>query len=291
MAKIDEIYLQNLITILEQGVEKKDRTGTGTVSYPGVLIRHDMRDGFPLLTLRRMPWKSALIELEGFLKGITSKAWYQKRGCHFWDGWASSRAIEQWEKDNHPIADDKERKAVMRQLNELGPIYGSQWNYFSGGMTEAANQLQMVKDTLKRDPMSRRMVVSAWNPDFNDSMALPACHVLWQVNVSGNRLNLAYYQRSCDYILGHNLTGYGMLLTLLAKEAGYEPGVLCAFYMDCHVYKDHLAGVRKLLHRPVDKPMPILHIKRWTGMVNWSADDVAIENYQPEEKIEFPVSI
>lgn len=291
MARIDEIYLENLCTILESGVEKKDRTGTGTVSYPFVTIRHDMADGFPLLTLRRMPFKSALVELEGFIKGITSKAWYQEKGCHFWDEWASPDAIVQWEKENHPITSDAERKAVMKELNELGPVYGSQWNYFSGGLTDKACQLQMVRRLLKTEPTSRRMVVSAWNPDFIDNMALPPCHLLWQVNVTGNKLNLVYYQRSCDYILGHNLTGYGMLLTLLAKEYGYQLGVLGAVFMDCHVYRNHLNGVKVLLHRAIDRPAPRIRFKKWDGFDKWSAEDVVVENYNPGDKIEFPVSV
>lgn len=291
MARIDELFLDNLCTILEKGVEKKDRTGTGTISYPFITIRHDMADGFPILTLRKMPWKSAFIELEGFLKGITNKSWYQKRGCHFWDSWASSKAIAQWEKENHPIQNEAERKEVMRNLTELGPIYGSQWNYFSGGVSEASNQLQMVRNTLKNEPSSRRMVVSSWNPDYNDSMALPACHVLWQVNVTGNKLNLFYYQRSCDFVLGNNFIGYGMLLTLLAKEYGYLPGVLGATYADCHVYLNHIDGVRTLLKRPITIPPPELVFKAWNGFDYWSASDMTLNHYNPAEKIDFIVAV
>ena len=291
MAKIDVTYLENLCKILDSGIEKKDRTGVGTITYPFVTIRHDMSDGFPLLTLRKMPWISALTELEGFLKGITNKTWYQSRGCHFWDGWASSKAIQEWEKNNHPIQSDDERKEVMRSLTDLGPIYGSQWNYFSGGVSEASNQLKYVRDTLRDNPASRRMVVSSWNPDFNDSMALPACHVLWQVWVSGEKLNLAFYQRSCDFILGHNLTGYGMLLLLLCKESGYTPGVLGATYADCHIYLNHIEGVRELLHRPVTIPAPVVQFKTWQGFDNWRATDMLLSKYNPAGKIEFPVAI
>lgn len=289
MAQIDKLFKETLQQIYQEGFDRPDRTGTGTRSVQGVMIRHQMQDGFPLLTLRKMPYKAAFVEMEGFIRGVTNKAWYQNRGCHFWDHWCSPDFVPF---QTYPKGSPEEKER-MRDCNGLGPIYGYQWRNFGDRDKKLqCDQLKTVVDTLKSEPTSRRMVCSAWNPVDLSSMALPPCHVLWQVTVTGHRLNLFYYQRSCDFVLGNNLTGYGLLLMLLAKETNLIPGVLTAFFADCHVYHNHIEGVSKLLKRSTEVTPPKLEFKDWDGIFNWTHDKAQISDYFPiTPSISFPVSV
>ena len=211
MSKLDDKFKSIVQTIIDNGTKVHNRTGIDTITYPGVMIRHNMSDGFPLLTLRRIPYKSAFAEMEGFIKGITNKRWYIEHNCHFWDQWCSPIEFDH----SNPYPDvkygDKKAFDIMKSIEDLGPIYGFQWRCFNG-----ADQLKNIVYDLKNNPTSRRMVCSAWNPNELHKMALPPCHFTWQVTVTNNKLNLFFNQRSCDFILGNNLVGYGLLLKLLA---------------------------------------------------------------------------
>lgn len=299
MASFDKQFQDIVRLILERGTKKGDRTGTGTISYPGIMIRHDMADGFPLLTLRKAPFKSAAVELEGFIKGITSKKWYQERGCKFWNEWCAPYKV----KYDH----DEETKKKMAAEDDLGPIYGFQGRQFGswrlapkmhdqeeqkiGLAGPKVDQLKNLVETLKTNPDSRRMLVCYWNPLCNDLMALVPCHITYQVNVLDGRLNLFYSMRSVDWPIGNAITMYGLLLHLLAKEAGLKEGMLVGFFADAHIYLNQIEGAKELLNRNSDIPLPQIKTPNFTSIFGWQHSDTILENYNPLPAIKFEVAV
>jgi len=289
-------YLDIVKNVLENGKEKfpvrKNHYGdfipvdggVKTITLPNVVFSHDMKDGFPLLTTKKIAWKTMAIELEGFIKGITDKSWYKERGCKIWNFWANPLEVEKTLSTFNDFHDSPRFAAEAE--NDLGPIYGYQWRNFgehygefkiwdvgepnangeyqqdnnSNGVAKGCDQLQNIVDTLRVNPMDRRMVCSAWNPNQMHMMALPPCHLSWIVSVIGDELNLAWTQRSCDLMLGvpFNIASYGLLLTLLAKTAGLKVGNLTGLLVDCHIYENQIDSAckqvdRKLLELPTIK--------------------------------------
>ena len=287
MSKLDETYKTIIQIIIDRGTVAHNRTGIDTITYPGVVIRHDMSEGFPLLTLRRIPYRSAFAEMEGFIQGITNKRWYIANSCHFWDNWCSPDEFNKTNSNPRIKYGDKESFGLMLTIDELGPIYGYQWRNFNG-----IDQLKNIVNELKNNPTSRRMVCSAWNPKDLNKMALPPCHFTWQVTVTNNKLNLFFNQRSCDFILGNNLVGYGLLLKLLALECGYEEGMLIAMYNDCHIYQNHMEGVKELLSRDGYDELPTLEIPHFKSIFEWRCTEFELNNYKYiEPQIKFPVAV
>lgn len=190
MNNTDTEYFRLLNTILRDGKVKHNRTGVDTIGVFGEQIKFDLSKGFPLLTTRKLPFKSTKVELEGFLKGIIDKQWYQERGCHYWDEWCNPQKVS--------YGHDETTKQRMREERDLGKIYGYQWRNFN---SSGVDQLKRVVDTLKSNPTDRRMIVSAWNPCQLTEMALPPCHFWWMVGVEDDRLNLVWGQRSVDSLL------------------------------------------------------------------------------------------
>lgn len=285
MNSFDSQFKDLLKTILTKGYKKEDRTGTGTISYPGLFFRHDMAEGFPLLTLRKTPFKSAAVELEGFINGVTSKKWYQERGCGYWNQWCSPKKVK--------YGTDKETQERMATEDDLGLIYGSQMRDFHDPLAEQSvgvDQLKRLVNTLHSNPNDRRMVVSYWNPLALDYQALPACHTQFIVNVVNNRLNLTYTMRSCDFALGNNCNSYGLLLHLLAKEANYEEGVISGVFHDAHIYLNHLNQIEELLNRNSFEP-PKIETERFISIFDWKAPDTKLLNYNGGETIKFPIAI
>ena len=262
--------------VLHNGVKKDNRTGISTISTFAETFRHDMSDGFPLLTTKKMALNSILVELEGFIKGITSKKWYQDRGCSIWNSWSN------------PLAGPGD---------DLGPIYGYQWRRFGqvydeddDGCLFKHDQFNNIINTLKNNPHDRRMVCSAWNPIHASRMALPPCHVLWNVVILGDKLNLAWYQRSCDLMLGvpFNIASYATLLLLLCKESGFKPGILHGTLSDCHIYENQIDQAKLQMNR-IPRELPTMDIGG-TGefnVYNWRHDLIKLENYNPYPKIDF----
>lgn len=299
MSKLDLQFKNTLDLILSYGYSKDDRTGTGTISYPGVMIRHDMSEGFPLLTLRKVPFKSAAVELEGFIKGITSKKWYKDRGCNYWNQWCAPYKVA--------YGHDSDTKRKMEEEDDLGPIYGKQGREFSHWMVSPrmysdlpttlgrpgpkVDQLKNLVDELKTNPDSRRMVVSYWNPLCNNLMALMPCHTHWQVNVTDGRLNLFYYMRSVDFILGNNISSYGLLLHLLAKESGLKEGTLVGFFADAHVYTNQIAGAKEIITRWCDTQLPTVKTDSFKSIFEWEYKDTELFGYNPQDAIKFEVAI
>jgi len=325
-------YKEILQAIVDRGVPKQPVRGTekvenGTIGLFCENFRHDMSQGFPLTTLRQVPWKSLRIELEGFIKGITSKAWYQNQGCNFWNEWANPLEVKRFYEKNYTehVKDDwvdedpymsfeQAKKYIQMSVDDLGPIYGYQWRQFGqqygpveaqytsvytehyeyaeamNGLLDGVDQLKSLVDQLKTNPYDRRMVISAWNPNQQQMMALPSCHVLWNVVVYGNKLNLVWFQRSCDASHGvpANIASYGLLLLLLCEESGLVPGELVGILSDCHLYDNTIPSVKILLERE-EKELPQVKIKRKPdgsfSIFDWTWKDVETIGYNPHPKV------
>jgi len=301
MAKnIDVQYLELVQKILNEGVRKENRTGVDTLAIAGAMIEHDMSEGFPLLTTKKMAFKSIRVELEGFIKGIRSKKWFQDRGCNIWNEWCNPKKVT--------YGNDADSKAKMAAEDDLGLIYGVQWRDFKQPETLSfvgtdktatgfapsfgVDQLKKIVETLKKNPNDRRMICSAWNPTALDQMALPPCHLLWQVTVIDGKLNLAWYQRSVDVPLGlpFNIASYGLLLHLLAKEAGLKEGRLIGFLMDTHIYVNQIDALKNQIGRQ-PYALPTVKTEPFTSITDWTYDTTRLEGYQSHEKIAFDIAV
>jgi len=285
-------YLDIVQDIFEQGVLKENRTGMDTLAIPGALFSHDMKDGFPLLTTKKVPLRLVASELEFFIKGITDKQWLSKRNNHIWDEWCTPLKI--------PYANDQETKKRMLEERDLGPLYGWQWRHFGAEYKDyttdytgkGIDQLQNLVDTIKKDPNNRRMLCMAWNPLDVGKVVPPFCHYGFQVTVINKKLNLMWNQRSVDVALGlpFNIASYGLLLHLLAKETGLEEGRLVGFLADTHMYVNHKTGMKEQLQR---KPfsLPTLKTEKFSSIFDWEYTDSVIENYESHPRIKFDVAV
>jgi thymidylate synthase len=291
---VDSNYLGIIDKVLKLGSWKQNRTGIKTLAIAGAMFEHDMKNGFPLLTTKKMPFKVIASELEFFIKGKTDKKWLQEHNNHLWDEWASPKKA--------PYGHDEESKKRMSEENDLGPIYGFQWRHFDGvyqGLnhdytSEGVDQLANVVKKLKEDPTDRRMIVSAWNPKQINEMALPPCHYGFQVTVINNELNLLWNQRSVDTMIGlpFNIASYGILLHLLAKDAGLKEGKLIGFLGDVHIYENHLQGAKEQLQRdPYKFKLPTIKTENFTDIFSWVCESTSIENYESYPKITFDIAV
>lgn len=285
---LDAQYKYLLHDINVSGEWENNRTGIRSKVCPVEMITHDMSTGFPLLTIKRVPFKSMAVELEGFIKGITSKTWFQERGCNIWNEWCNPLKVAY---SKHP--DDQKR---MQEEDDLGLIYGSQWRDFhdphvSDGLH--CDQLFQIIRKLLSDPQDRRMICSAWNPLSLDRMALPPCHVMWQVSVINNKLNLSWFQRSVDVPLGlpFNIASYGLLLHLLAKVSGFQEGTLTGFLNNVHFYENQIEGVEEILSREPDKALPIIETDSFDNFFDWDHTKSHIKFYDPLPTIKMPVAV
>lgn len=280
----EEQYLQILRHILANGQRKENRTGVDTVAVPPVTIYHDMSEGFPLLTTKKMAWKGIRTELEFFLKGLTDKQWLLDRKCHIWDQWHNPQSADQ---------------------TDLGPVYGHQWRDFGGDYVrkvsarpassvtkDGFDQLADLVHKLHTNPNDRRMVVSAWSPQQIPQMALPPCHLLWNVNHINGTLHLHWHQRSCDMFLGvpFNIASYALLLHLLALEGGFTAGQLSGTFVDCHIYVNHLKQIQEQLGRTLYK-LPTISTKNFTNIFDWQADQTEVLDYQCHPAIKADVAV
>lgn len=285
-------YLDIVNTILARGYRKPNRTGTDAITIAGLMFEHDMADGFPLLTTKKIPFRLIASELEFFIRGITDKEWLRERNNHIWDEWCSG--------DSVPYGNDESTKTKMMAERELGPIYGWQWRNFGAGYiahnvppeNKGFDQLALVVETLKKEPDSRRMIVSAWNPMDISRMALPPCHYAFQITVIDGRLNLLWNQRSVDVALGlpFNIASYGCLLHLLAKEAGLREGKLIGFLGDTHIYVNHLDAIHAQITRS-PKTLPCIRTDNFSSVFDWHYNDTVIEGYDPHPAIKFDIAV
>ncbi|MBI5221370.1 MAG: thymidylate synthase [Candidatus Magasanikbacteria bacterium] len=287
-------YLNIVKNIIEKGERKANRTGMDALTVAGVMFEHDMAKGFPLLTTKKMPYRLVASELEFFIKGITDKKWLQERNNHIWDEWCTPLKV--------PYGHDLETKKKMFEERDLGPLYGWQWRHFGAKYIsddtnyegQGVDQLKKVVNNLKTDPESRRMLVMAWNPMDIEKVVPPFCHYGFQVTVINNKLNLLWNQRSVDTMLGlpFNIASYGLLLHLLAKEAGLAEGRLIGFLADTHIYINHVEGAKEQLSRdPNLYPLSKVETADFTSIFDWKAEDTRLLNYQSYPKIAFEIAV
>lgn len=261
-------YLDLLQHILDTGNQKQDRTGTGTISTFGYQMRFDLADGFPLLTTKKLHLKSIVYELLWFLNGDTNIKFLNDNGVRIWNEWAD-------EKGN------------------LGNIYGYQWRSWPGPDGKHVDQIDKVIKSIKENPDSRRHIVSAWNAGDLDNMALPPCHILFQFYVADGRLSCQLYQRSADIFLGvpFNIASYALLLMMVAKETGLEPGEFVHTLGDGHIYKNHLEQVKEQLNRS-PRSLPIMKLnEKVSSIFNYTYKDFTLEQYDPLPHIKGAISV
>ena len=260
-------YLNLLADILENGVQRGDRTGTGTLGVFGRQIRFDLSQGFPVLTTKKLHLRSIIVELLWFLKGDTNVRYLQDNGCKIWDEWADENG-------------------------DLGPVYGKQWRSWAAPNGQSIDQIANLVEGLKTNPNSRRHIVSAWNPADVEDMALPPCHCLFQFFVADGKLSCQLYQRSADVFLGvpFNIASYALLTLMVAKVVGLEPGEFVHTFGDAHLYLNHLEQAREQLTRePFD--FPTLKIADKRDLFAFDYEDFTLEGYQAHPHIKAEVSV
>jgi thymidylate synthase len=261
-------YLDLLRHVLDHGVEKPDRTGVGTLSVFGHQMRLDLAQGFPALTTKKLHLRSIVHELLWFLRGDTNVAYLREHGVSIWDEWADARG-------------------------ELGPIYGRQWRSWPLPGGGHVDQMARVVDSLRRDPDSRRHLVSAWNVGELEEMALPPCHCLFQFYVAGGRLSCQLYQRSADVFLGvpFNIASYALLTLMVGQVTGLGPGEFVHTFGDVHLYLNHREQARLQLERQ-PRPLPRLRLNPGVrSLFEFRFADVTLDDYDPHPAIKAPVAV
>ena len=261
-------YLDLLGEVLERGARKADRTGTGTLSLFGRQLRFSLGEGFPLLTTKKMHFKSILYELLWFLRGDTNVRWLQERGVSIWDEWADEKG-------------------------ELGPVYGYQWRHWRTPDGREIDQIANLIASLKGKPDSRRHIVTAWNPADVEKMALPPCHALFQFYVADGKLSCQMYQRSADLFLGvpFNIASYAALTLMAAQVAGLEADEFVLTLGDAHLYLNHLEQARLQRERE-PKPLPRLKINPAVkDIFGFAYEDFTLEAYEPHPAIKAPIAV
>ncbi|MGI8978747.1 MAG: thymidylate synthase [Pirellulaceae bacterium] len=261
-------YLDLLQHILDHGVEKSDRTGTGTRSVFGYQMRFDLAAGFPLVTTKKLHMRSIIHELLWFLRGETNTQYLKEHGVTIWDEWA----------DEH---------------GELGPVYGKQWRSWLAPDGRQIDQIAGVVERIRKTPDSRRLIVSAWNVADVDQMALPPCHLLFQFYVAQGRLSCQMYQRSADVFLGvpFNIASYALLTLMVAQVTGLQPGEFIHTFGDAHLYNNHLDQTRLQLSRQ-PRPLPAMKINPdIKSLFDFQFEDFTLENYDPHPHIKAPVAV
>jgi thymidylate synthase len=299
MNTLDKKYQDLLQDILDNGIQKSDRTGTGTLSVFGRQIRHNMKQGFPILTTKKVAWKQVVSELLWFLTGQTNISFLLKHNNHIWDGDAYKRyeRVWNWDLDEPlPMKDFTERIKTDNEFakvwGELGPIYGKQWRKWDGS-NGRIDQIDDLVRNLKENPDSRRLMVSAWNVGELDQMTLPPCHYGFQCYVrDGQYLSLMWNQRSVDTFLGlpFNIASYGLLLEVLANEVGMIPDELIGNLGDAHLYSNHIEQAKEQIGRTsFDLPKLKTDVKI-DGICCATPDDFVLEGYQSHPTIKAPLS-
>ncbi len=261
-------YLDLMERVLSTGTRQQDRTGTGTLSVFGAQMRFDLRQGFPVLTTKKLHLRSIIVELLWFLRGDTNVQWLRDRKVSIWDEWAD-------------------------EAGDLGPVYGKQWRDWVAADGRHIDQIAGLIDTIRRDPGSRRQIVTAWNPGELHAMALSPCHCLFQTHVADGRLSLQLYQRSADIFLGvpFNIASYALLTHMLAQQCDLEVGDFIWTGGDCHLYLNHLDQAREQLTR-TPGPLPRIEILRRPDAIDgYAYEDFVLHDYAAQPHIKAPVAV
>jgi len=261
-------YLDLLTHVMEHGTEKRDRTGTGTISTFGYQMRFDMSDGFPLMTTKKLHLKSIIHELLWFLSGSTNVRYLQDNGVRIWNEWADADG-------------------------NLGPVYGYQWRSWPTADGKNIDQVSAVVKSLKSNPDSRRHIVSAWNTGEIEKMALPPCHIMFQFYVANGKLSCQLYQRSADIFLGvpFNIASYALLTMMMAQVTGYKPGEFVHTFGDAHIYLNHLEQVKLQLSRE-PRRLPVMTLNpEITDIFSFRYEDFVLSGYDPHPAIKGEISV
>lgn len=298
-------YLDLLQELLDQGAAKDDRTGVGTISKFGHQLRFDLSEGFPLLTTKKVFHRAIFHELLWFLKGSTNIKYLVENNVKIWNEWPFQRYLkennleedfpkysDEWhEKMQEFVENIKTDNEFAKKWGELGPVYGKQWRDFNG-----FDQIEWVVNEIKKNPNSRRLIVSAWNPPEIEEMTksgLPPCHTLFQFYVKDGKLSCQLYQRSADVFLGvpFNIASYALLTMLVAQISGYEPGEFVHTFGDVHIYNNHVEQVKEQLSR-TPKPLPKLKLNPdIKNIFEFTMEDIEIVDYDCEPPIKAPVAV
>jgi thymidylate synthase len=278
----DEQYLLQLERIVTEGIDRKDRTGVGTRGLFGMQGRYDLREGFPLLTTKKIFTKGVFEELLWFLRGETNVRSLQEKGVHIWDEWADENG-------------------------DLGPVYGSQWrswdvvesDHLGQIHARSIDQITKVIDDIKNNPFSRRHIVTAWNPAEIEGMALPPCHTMFQFYVTPDEngepefLSCQLYQRSGDMFIGvpFNIASYALLTEMVADQVGLEAGEFVHTLGDAHIYLNHMEQVTEQLSRPNKAEPPTLLLQHRDSIFDYTIDDIVIHDYHPQASIKAPIAV
>ena len=309
-------YLELCKHVLETGAKKEDRTGTGTFSVFGYQMRFDLTEGFPLVTTKKIAFRLIVSELLWFLKGDTNVQTLMKERNPIWDEWAFEKWITSKEYNGPDMTNFGLRSATDAEFAELytnemntfkkrviednefaakyadlGPVYGKQWRSWSTN-GEVVDQIKNVIESIKKNPDSRRHIVTAWNPSEVEDMALPPCHALFQFYVAEGKLSCQLYQRSADIFLGvpFNIASYALLVHLIAKECELEVGEFVHTLGDAHIYSNHISQVKEQLQRE-PKTLPMLKLPEGISIFDLKTEDIKLEDYNPYPRIKAPIAV
>ncbi|MBO0450476.1 thymidylate synthase [Enterococcus sp. MJM12] len=315
---MEQAYLDLGKKLLEEGHDKGDRTGTGTKSLFGYQMRFDLNEGFPLLTTKRVPFGLIKSELLWFLKGDTNIRYLLQHNNHIWDEWAFERYIKSTDYKGPDMTDFGRRSLVDEKFNEeyqkqlkdfcekivadekfaakhgdLGHIYGYQWRHWEKQDGTFIDQIKDVIEMIKKNPDSRRLIVTAWNPEDVPSMALPPCHTMFQFYVYDGKLSCQLYQRSADVFLGvpFNIASYALLTHLIAHETGLGVGEFVHTLGDAHLYQNHIEQMKEQLSREVRSAPTLVLNQEKASVFDFEMEDIKVENYNPHPTIKAPIAV
>jgi len=290
-------YLELLRHILENGSSKEDRTKTGTISTFGYQMRFNLKDGFPLLTTKKVHLKSIIHELLWFIKGDTNIKYLVENDVKIWNEWPYRNFQNSKNYNGETITDFTEKiktdDLFAKKHGDLGPVYGRQWRHFEGSNGIVIDQLLLAIENIKTNPNSRRLIVNSWNPPLIDEMALPPCHMMFHFYVNDNKLSCQLYQRSADSFLGvpFNIASYALLTLMIAQVTNLEPGEFIHTLGDAHIYNDHLQQIDIQLKR-VPRELPTMKLnKQVKNIEDFTFEDFELINYNPYPKIKGKVSV